>query len=223
MKIDPKYAFLLAFFLIWASCLFKNLSIWPKTYLFFPILHVFAPPNDVRAYIALSWKTTLITWIFLRGWYPTSDTSGPPGRKTTLIFYHIFFLTTMIINFKYKCPPDYKARNLQFSSQIKTYYSPNSFCFIWGNITPRPGSKDVNLKLMKWSSCLNVRSNNAVSYTVYCVSLNMVTITRHVFINIFQTEHFSSVKFAMGYEKNIMSFFFNSKVSKFWREKKLKR
>ena len=45
---------------------------------FFPILHVFAPLNDVRAYIAWSWKTTLITWIFLRGWYPTSNTSGPP-------------------------------------------------------------------------------------------------------------------------------------------------
>ena len=49
---------------------------------FFPILHVFAPLNDVRAYIAWSWKTTLITWIFLRGWYPTSNTSGPPGHIT---------------------------------------------------------------------------------------------------------------------------------------------
>ena len=37
------------------------------------------------------------------------------------------------------------------------------------------------------------------------LSLIMVTITRHVFINTFQTEHFSAVKFAMGYEKN-MSF-----------------
>ena len=45
---------------------------------FFPILHVFAPLNDVRVNIAWSWKTTLITWIFLRGWYPTSDTSDPP-------------------------------------------------------------------------------------------------------------------------------------------------
>ena len=48
---------------------------------FFPILHVFAPLNDVHAYIAWSWKTTLITWFFffffLRGWYPTSNTSGP--------------------------------------------------------------------------------------------------------------------------------------------------
>ena len=31
----------------------------------------------------------------------------------------------------------------------------------------------------------------------------MVTITRHICINIFQTEHFSDVKFAMGYEKNM--------------------
>ena len=31
---------------------------------FFPILHVFAPVNDVRLYIAWSWNTTLITWIF---------------------------------------------------------------------------------------------------------------------------------------------------------------
>ena len=78
MKIDPKYAFLHAFFLICVSCSFQNLSIWPKTYLFFPILHGFAPLNDVRAYIAWSWKTTLITW---------------------------FFFTRMISNFKYKCPP----------------------------------------------------------------------------------------------------------------------
>ena len=87
MKIDPKYAFLLAFFLIWASCPFQNLSIWPKTYPFFQFC-TFLHPNDVRAYIALSWKTTLITWIFLRGWYPTSDTSGPPG--------HVFWLKYLL-------------------------------------------------------------------------------------------------------------------------------
>ena len=71
MKIDPKYAFLHAFFLIYPSCPFQNVSIWPKTHpFFFPILHVFAPLNDVRAYIAWSWKTTLITWIFGRALYP---------------------------------------------------------------------------------------------------------------------------------------------------------
>ena len=31
----------------------------------------------------------------------------------------------------------------------------------------------------------------------------MVTITRHVSINIFQLEHFLVVKFAMGYEENM--------------------
>ena len=50
---------------------------------FFWILLVFAPLNDVCAYIAWSWKTTLITWIFLRGWYPTSNTSGPTGDWET--------------------------------------------------------------------------------------------------------------------------------------------
>ena len=33
----------------------------------------------------------------------------------------------------------------------------------------------------------------------YCVSLIMVTITRYIFINFFQTECFSAVEFAMGY------------------------
>ena len=47
----------------------------------------------------------------------------------------------------------------------------------------------------------------------YCVSLIMVTITRHIFIDIFQTEHFSAVKFAMGYEKNI-SFLVIAKIFK---------
>ena len=34
-----------------------------------------------------------------------------------------------------------------------------------------------------------------------CVSLIMVTITRQLFISVFQTEHFSALKFDMGYEK----------------------
>ena len=46
---------------------------------FFPILHVFAPLNDVRAYSAWDWKTTLITWIFGRAWYLPWHSSGPPG------------------------------------------------------------------------------------------------------------------------------------------------
>ncbi len=37
----------------------------------------------------------------------------------------------------------------------------------------------------------------------YCVSLIMVTITSHIFINIFQTVHFSTAKFTTGNKKNI--------------------
>ena len=50
----------------------------------------------------------------------------------------------------------------------------------------------------------------------YCVSLIMVTITRHLYINIFQTEHFSVVKFDMCYEKN-MSFLVIPKSPKVWK------
>ena len=42
----------------------------------------------------------------------------------------------------------------------------------------------------------------AVAY-ILLFKLNMVTITRNVFINIFQTEHFLAVKFSTGYEKNM--------------------
>ena len=81
MKIDPKDMFLHAFLLICPSCPFQNLSLWRKTYPLFPILHIFAPRNNVGVHIAYSWKTSLITWFFfLRGWYPTLNTSAltPP-------------------------------------------------------------------------------------------------------------------------------------------------
>ena len=50
---------------------------------FFPILHVFAPLNDVRAYIALSWKTTLITWIFYEDDIQLQIQVGPPEFATS--------------------------------------------------------------------------------------------------------------------------------------------
>ena len=45
----------------------------------------------------------------------------------------------------------------------------------------------------------------------------MVTITRQVFIDFFQTKHFSAVKFYMGYEKN-MSFHVIPKSPKVWKK-----
>ena len=47
------------------------------------------------------------------------------------------------------------------------------------------------------------------SVVCYCVSFYGY-ITKYIFINIFQVEHFSVVKFDMGYEKN-KSFFVISK------------
>ena len=54
----------------------------------------------------------------------------------------------------------------------------------------------------------------------YCVGLIMVTITRHLFINISQMKHISAVKFDRGYEKN-MSFLAIPKSTKVL--KKLKK
>ena len=45
----------------------------------------------------------------------------------------------------------------------------------------------------------------------------MVTITRHIFNNIFQTENFSAAKFATSYEEK-MSFIMIPKSPKVWRE-----
>ena len=75
-KTHPKHAFFryehrpwirifaCVFFFICPSCPFQNLSIWPKTYPFFQFCTFLAPLNDVRTYIAWSWKTALITWFF---------------------------------------------------------------------------------------------------------------------------------------------------------------
>ena len=46
----------------------------------------------------------------------------------------------------------------------------------------------------------------------HCVSLIMVTITGHIFINIFQKEHSSDVKFDKVYEKNMS--ILKAKISK---------
>ena len=67
---------------------------------------------------------------------------------------------------------------------------------------------------MKRSSRLDAQSNSVgpilLLIIAYYTSLIMITIIRHSIINIFQTEPFPAVKFAVGYEKNIMSFFVKS-------------
>ena len=78
-KVDSKYAFLHAFFLIFLSCPFKNLSIWPKTYLLlFPDFACFCTPK----------RCTRVHCLVLKN-----------NR------YYVNFFTRMISNFKYKWPP----------------------------------------------------------------------------------------------------------------------
>ena len=50
-----------------------------------------------------------------------------------------------------------------------------------------------------------------------CISLIMVTVTSHIFINIFQTVHFSALKFTWGNEKN-MNFLLIPKSQKIWKK-----
>ena len=64
VKIDPKYAFLHAFFLICLSYILSKFVNMTKNTPLFPFFHVFAPLNNVRGYIAWSWKTTLISDFF---------------------------------------------------------------------------------------------------------------------------------------------------------------
>ena len=78
MKIDPKYAFLHAFFLICPVLSFPKFVNMTKNTPFFPILHVFIPLNDVRRVHCLVLKNNS---------------------------NYVKFLPRMISNFKYKCPP----------------------------------------------------------------------------------------------------------------------
>ena len=70
-------------------------------------------------------------------------------------------------------------------------------------------SRDLNFKFQfNRSYCLmheEIMCIATIFYIPYCVSLIMVTMASHFFINIFQMVHLSAVKVTMGYEKN-MSF-----------------
>ena len=92
------------------------------------------------------------------------------------------------------------------------------FCFIW-IITPKMKSQ-ILVQTVKPFGCTKQFCDLQLPIS-YCVSSIMVTIKKHFFINIFQTEHFLAVNFSMGYEKN-MSYLVIAKSPKVWK-KKLKR
>ena len=79
----------------------------------------------------------------------------------------------------------------------------------------------MQIQNFSWN-CQAIWMYQAISYIVVAYillwSLIMVTIkTRHIFINISQTEHFPAVKFDMGYEKN-MSFLVIPKSPNLWKK-----
>ena len=92
------------------------------------------------------------------------------------------------------------------------------FCFIWRIITPK---MYISLKFqLKQSQAVWVYEAIlyiAVAYNWAGLSVIMVTITRHVFINTFQTERFSAVKLVLCYEKNMSSFVI-PKSPKVWQK-----
>ena len=118
-----------------------------------------------------------------------------------MTFWDITFLNK---NHQKTCSVYLKVRSLIFKILFSTsmYHHP----------------KDVNLKV-------SVETINLIGRTkqfAYCSCLYLtvlaylwLTITSHIFINIFQREHFWAVKFAIGYEKN-MSFLVIPKSSKIW-------
>ena len=85
-----------------------------------------------------------------------------------------------------------------------------------------PSSKEswfqISVQLEK--KRLDTRGDNVYlqMHIPYCVSLIMVNITSHIFINIFKMVHFSDVKFARGSEQT-MSFLLTSKSQKIWKKK----
>ena len=79
MKIDPKYGFLHAFFLISPPCPLQNLLIWPKAQPFFYSFACFCTPKWCTCVYYLVLKTTLFTWFFLRGMISSFKYKWPPG------------------------------------------------------------------------------------------------------------------------------------------------
>ena len=79
MKIDPKYAFLHAFFLISPSCPFQNLFIWPKTHLFFFNFARFCTPKRCTQVQCLVRKNNPNYVNFWTSLIPPLTFEWPPG------------------------------------------------------------------------------------------------------------------------------------------------
>ena len=97
MKIDPKYAFLHAFFLICPSCPFQNLSIWPKTHPFFPMFAHFCTPKRCTRVHCQVLKNNPNYVNFWTSLIPSWHLSGPPRLWSHLNFvFHSNFAAYIV-------------------------------------------------------------------------------------------------------------------------------
>ena len=97
MKIDPKYAICMHFSSFVRHVLSK-ICLFDQKHTLFSNFACFCTLNVVRAYSAWSWKTTLITWIFGRAWYPLDVRVAPPPRvcpSLKMERFHTYILTLM--------------------------------------------------------------------------------------------------------------------------------
>ena len=107
---------------------------------------------------------------------------------------------------------------ISFSFILRGWSSFSKFSFLLH--LKNHHSKPVNLKFqLKQSSCFEYEAiwYIAVALTLLCKVNYGSHNLPHVFINTVQMEHFSAVKFAMGYEQN-MSFFVIPKSKKRWHK-----
>ena len=146
----------------------------------FFLVHVHSVHVNYLLCMWFSWFACTNAYIFLRG-----EIEHQNERISFDVYVHYFtYRCTVLFSFLFF--------KFSFLFHLKNHHS-----------------KDVNLKFwLKQSSRLDTCTKqfcyNVVAYILLCKLIIMVTITRHVFINILQTKHFTTVKFAMGYEKNIL-------------------
>ena len=102
MKIDPKYKFLHAFFLICLSCPFQNLSIWPKTHPFSNFAR-FCTPKWCTCVHCLVLKNNPNYVKFWMSLIPPLTFEWPPG---SCLYYWMLGYTHCLLQNRIKQDPD---------------------------------------------------------------------------------------------------------------------
>ena len=118
----------------------------------------FAPLNDIRAYIAWSWKTTLIMWIFYEDDIQLQIQVLPLGA------IQIVFISNCVNKFKMIGEPfwindlvyrDNWVTPFEFHSLIYMYLEAQRFSFQTSRWVPRASLEEKPCKIMRRKFCLS--------------------------------------------------------------------